>query len=292
MNMRSKEVGSTEASSLETCSDLYLAFCAVLKSASSRSEMYFWYLDGSEKDPESLQHFLGLSNHRYDCVMRSICLRTESSSGTTPAMIEQLAKDIGGSPFADAVGYSYPFVDVDKEGNEKKKKKNRMYLRLGCLSGDIQRVPHQYLSKDGRASLKVLPSANNSARFTQAELAVLDKCIKHKKRIPLHHGNDNDCDKKGDEKSNNISKNINATSKEQQLEMSFFNNVSELFGHNRKLAPNERLVRSLRRLLKQYVSPLLDSLVNDNLQSNTETALQKAPDDATTTDENLHSGSP
>jgi hypothetical protein len=64
-----------------------------------------------------------------------------------------------------------------------------------------------------------------------------------------------------------------SASKEQELERSFFNNVSELFGHERELSPKERTTRSLRRLLKQYISDIMlhvrDSVGNDG---NEETA--------------------
>jgi hypothetical protein len=110
------------------------------------------------------------------------------------------------------------------------------------------------------------PSAWNIPRLTTEERAFLESVVGKQSvlqdnKIDKNNGNST----KEQELSSKTKK--WTTTKEQELEILFFNSVSKLFSHNCELTPNERITISLRRLLKQYVIELEGGIVPDAVTS-------------------------
>jgi hypothetical protein len=155
-------------------------FCTVLENlaaATSRSGGYYWHINGSEKDPESLHHFLGVTHESFNGVLCSIGMR--KGSATSPSMIEKFVKDIGGKPFAESTPYTYHFLD--EEG--KRRKQKRHYLRLGSLDSSIIKVGNQYNVSDGIVvSMSEEPTSRHIPRLTTEERAFLRR-FSHTKNV-------------------------------------------------------------------------------------------------------------
>jgi hypothetical protein len=248
--MTSKVFPVIRATTPAVSSEPYHAFCSLLKSASDRSAGYYWRLDGSEAEPESLHHFLGIAYDSFD-IIKKILLAQPNAPRSTHDLVVKLADDIGGKPFAEASKYNYPYL-TEVEGDTKRRNQKRTYLRLGCLESSIHKVVDQYSSKGDQASLCHPPSSRNIPRLTKEERDIIERLSRILPEDSEILPEENRTDTKLDNRVNHHNEK-KEYSREKELEFTLLNSIAKTFGLERELSHEERMTRQVRRLLRDYV---------------------------------------